>query len=957
MAQHEMSRYHRVLTGLFIAVFALAATLVNAGPAAADNSVIEGVVVNEQSQPLDGVVVTVMHYGITAATDSQGTFSIEVPSGTYDLNFQPAEGSGLRSYLATGIDAGAGTPLTVVLKPVRVVRVEGILQDAKGRMTPANQVVFIPQSGGPATTVGVVNGRYSAELLAGVYSQIAVKSTAPYYQTYIGGQDGSPLIQFENDQTYDIIVPVADLNLSVRDAAGNSVSGARVNWPATNASFEYGGLSYAHYLDNGSFAFDNNGDITLRLVPQMTLTGASIVLASGLTLPVDAPLMTGDQTVTVTVPPSVHIEGALKDDKGRVTPANQLTFVPKSGGPATTVGVVNGRFAVDLLAGEYSQIAVRSTAPYYQTFIGRPDGSALVDFQTDQTYDVTVPVADLKVTIRDADGAVVPGARFNWPFSQATVERDGVSFAHYLDNGSYSMSDQGEVTLALVPGMTLAGASVVLASGLTLPVDAPLMTGDQTVTVTVPPSVHIEGALKDDKGRVTPANQLTFVPKSGPATTVGVVNGRFAVDLLAGEYSQIAVRSTAPYYQTFIGRPDGTALVDFQTDQTYDIVVPVADLKVTIRDADGAVVPGARFNWPFSQATVERDGVSFAHYLDNGSYSMDDGTVQLGLVPGMELNGATVVLPSGLTIPLDSPVMGPDRHLYIIFDRITGTFVIDSEPPVVTAVPDRLPNDANWYNGPLTVAWSSVDPTPSSGLVNVPESTVVTTEGVGQRIVSEQSCDRANLCSVGELIVNLDSTSPDVAVEGAVDGGTYVLGSVPLVTCSASDSLSGVAEPPMLSVTGGNADGSGTFTATCSGARDVAGNISTPASITYSVRYAVAGGGIGGGGAGGPVDAAPAINTGKAGRVYSVQWQLATSNGTPITSLSSVMSVTYKPVSCTTFAGLADALEAESSGNSGLEMSGQTYKYNWATPRTSGCYVLSVNLADGNALHANFDLV
>jgi beta-glucosidase len=74
-------------------------------------------------------------------------------------------------------------------------------------------------------------------------------------------------------------------------------------------------------------------------------------------------------------------------------------------------------------------------------------------------------------------------------------------------------------------------------------------------------------------------------------------------------------------------------------------------------------------------------------------------------------------------------------------------------------------------------------------------------------------------------------------VTGVTDGASYPLGSVPAADCSTSDALSGVATEAAPSITGGNADGSGSFTATCSGATDLAGNTGS-ASVTYTVTAA-----------------------------------------------------------------------------------------------------------------------
>jgi hypothetical protein len=95
--------------------------------------------------------------------------------------------------------------------------------------------------------------------------------------------------------------------------------------------------------------------------------------------------------------------------------------------------------------------------------------------------------------------------------------------------------------------------------------------------------------------------------------------------------------------------------------------------------------------------------------------------------------------------------------------------------------------------------------------------------------------DRLYRCDIGAF--ELEDTSPPVViVTGVTDGATYVLGSVPTAGCDTQDAISGVATPATLQVTGGNANGTGTFTATCSGAKDNAGHVASPVSVTYTVE-------------------------------------------------------------------------------------------------------------------------
>jgi hypothetical protein len=94
--------------------------------------------------------------------------------------------------------------------------------------------------------------------------------------------------------------------------------------------------------------------------------------------------------------------------------------------------------------------------------------------------------------------------------------------------------------------------------------------------------------------------------------------------------------------------------------------------------------------------------------------------------------------------------------------------------------------------------------------------------------------------SSGAITVKIDKTAPSVGVTGVTDGAQYVYGNVPAAGCSTSDSVSGVATQATVSITGGT-NGAGSFTATCSGAVDNAGNHAAPVSVNYVVLYAFGG--------------------------------------------------------------------------------------------------------------------
>ena len=93
-----------------------------------------------------------------------------------------------------------------------------------------------------------------------------------------------------------------------------------------------------------------------------------------------------------------------------------------------------------------------------------------------------------------------------------------------------------------------------------------------------------------------------------------------------------------------------------------------------------------------------------------------------------------------------------------------------------------------------------------------------------------------------------------------------------------------------VQVTGGTSNGVGTFTATCSGAQDRAGNTAPPNSVSYTVIYKLSGFLA-------PINNPPTVNTGKAGRGYPPSSSSTNASGAFINSLSAVKSITYQSAS------------------------------------------------------------
>jgi len=260
----------------------------------------------------------------------------------------------------------------------------------------------------------------------------------------------------------------------------------------------------------------------------------------------------------------------------------------------------------------------------------------------------------------------------------------------------------------------------------------------------------------------------------------------------------------------------------------------------------------------------------------------------------------------------------------------------DTTPPVITHTLTGTLGSNGWYRSDVTLTWDVSDP----------ESTVTTIGCVAQSITADQeatdySCSATSGGgSSGPVTVTIkrDATAPPVSVTGIADGATYLLDAVPAATCATTDAMSGVATAAALSV--GYPGGVGSFTLTCSGAMDIAGNTGS-ASVGFSVAYDF-------GGFFQPVDTL-VWNTAKAGQAIPVKFSLGGNQGL---SLFRAGFPKATQIGCPSDGTPTDAIEtyADTAGGSTLTYNSLTGQYTrvWKTEKAwaGKCFRFDLGLKD-----------
>jgi hypothetical protein len=212
------------------------------------------------------------------------------------------------------------------------------------------------------------------------------------------------------------------------------------------------------------------------------------------------------------------------------------------------------------------------------------------------------------------------------------------------------------------------------------------------------------------------------------------------------------------------------------------------------------------------------DGTQLQDAVSGATYTVAAGNLSITLSP---LTGA-LLLPSPVKVDLIPPVTSIATNPAA---NLKGW--IDHSPVAVnlsaTDSGSGVEQLRYWLdNGQVTVAPGN------TASANVPAE--------GSYTVGLRALDHAgNISSLATLKFGVDITPPVVTVTGVSQGAIYLRGSVPAAGCTTTDALSGVATNATVNITGGNRDGEGQFTATCSGDADNAGNITPPIAVTYDV--------------------------------------------------------------------------------------------------------------------------
>ena len=423
----------------------------------------------------------------------------------------------------------------------------------------------------------------------------------------------------------------------------------------------------------------------------------------------------------------------------------------------------------------------------------------------------------------------------------------------------------------------------------------------------------------NDQLGLSGVKELRYAIDGGAEQTVAGAEAAVEVPLAAG-----SGRATLAYRA--VDRA-GNAEVAKEVELRYDNLAPT--VTHTVDPAANAA------GWNRAPLTVSFDAVD-----DDGGSGVDRAT----LTPDVRVSDETDAA--------GRRVEGQAADLAGNVGSDAVTVKLDRTAPAITATVTGPQGADGWYTGAVTVRFTCTDGL--STVATCSKEELVTTNGANQSVVGEAEDRAGNTARYEVTGLNIDSTKPTIEMTGVAAGGQYLLGAAPKAGCTAKDNIS-TSVSCEVQVTGGNANGVGTFSYTAT-ATDGAGNTATETG-TYSVIYRWSGVLQPINDTGHDPGSAPSVF--KAGSTVPTKFVLRRADGSPVQAGSPPVWLTPSKGTAIT-AAIDESVFSTTPSAGGLfkydAASGQ-YHYNWGTPRgVANYYRLGISLDDGQRYYVNVGL-
>ncbi len=643
-----------VVFALLVSLCSVAATPLAASAEAADvvlSGAVTGSTGGKSAEALGGTKVEVLDSPTQVliaqtTTASDGTYSVTVATGTYDVRVTPPSGSPFSPTTVANEEVNASKTLNFLLLGATDSTFSGTVKEASGAPAAGIRV----QTWGPLDH-GIPVERNSYTAADGTFS---TSGLAPgKYEIFLSGQGvGHPSFwQFityktiDEDSSADFkLPPLVKVDVRVADQNGDPVPNTAIRLDGHATAYEMApGLQLDPTSNSYSIAdatTDSAGIAHMLMFPtDAAPNGGKATPSSGAYSQAvfAVPALTGDTTLDVTLVRSLSFSGTVKEASGAPAAGIRVqTWGPLDHGipvERNSYTAADGTFSTSGLAPGKYEIFLSGQG------VGHPSFWQFITYKTideDSSADFKLPpLVKVDVRVADQNGDPVPNT---------AIRLDGHATAYEMAPGlqldptsnSYSIAD-ATTDSAGIAHMLMFPTDAAPNGGKATPSSGaysqavfavPALTGDTTLDVTLVRSLSFSGTVKEASGapaagiRVQtwgpldhgiPVERNSYTAADGTFSTSGLAPGKYEI-FLSGQG---------------VGHPSFWQFITYKTideDSSADFKLPpLVKVDVRVADQNGDPVPNT---------AIRLDGHATAYEMAPGlqldptsnSYSIADAT-------------------------------------------------------------------------------------------------------------------------------------------------------------------------------------------------------------------------------------------------------------------------------------------------------------------------------------------